>query len=401
LNLLIVASRFPSHIRGGDRLRVYYLVRELARAGHTVDLVGYDDASAPVVCDIASHCRRMERVHMDDIEFRNTRTLKNLMRFLRASLRGYPHRVQRMRTKEMPTAVSRMISEGEYDIVQFSEVIIGSVYESVAEQLRSRNIPVVFDFIDAMSASMLRSLRGGISVLSPVRLISGLLLRRYESWIIRSVQAATFVSARDRRFHDDPPNVHVIPNGVDIPADEPERKRDIDVLFVGNFETASNCDAMLWFLRDTWPRVRILRQGSTLTVVGPHPPQSILEHAAVDVTVTGEVPSTDSYYRRAKLVVAPMRFGAGIKNKILEAFAYALPVVATTEANDGIHAPPNAIVLADKSDRMAREISALLDDDPRRRDIAEHAHRFVQREYRWEKAAEGFIEIFRELWCGR
>jgi glycosyltransferase involved in cell wall biosynthesis len=205
------------------------------------------------------------------------------------------------------------------------------------------------------------------------------------------------VAERDQRALGAPPGLRVIPNGVDIADDATAVRRGIDVLFVGNFESANNRDAMRWFLGDVWLSVLDLAPAATLTVVGPNPPAFLTTLRSPQVAVTGEVPSTAPYYRRAKLAVAPLRFGTGIKNKILEAFACGVAVVSTPEANEGIDAPPEAIVLADDARGMARAIAALLADDARREELAASALRFVRERFTWERAARSYLDLYAEL----
>jgi glycosyltransferase involved in cell wall biosynthesis len=139
-----------------------------------------------------------------------------------------------------------------------------------------------------------------------------------------------------------PGNLTVLPNGVRIPARLPEKRpgRRFTLLFVGNFGYYPNDDAATFFCAEVLPRLRaVARRAVRVMLVGTSPSRRVRALAAVpDVTVTGSVPSVAPYYRDADVVVVPVRAGGGTRIKLLEAFSYRRPVVATTVGADGIEA---------------------------------------------------------------
>lgn len=102
------------------------------------------------------------------------------------------------------------------------------------------------------------------------------------------------------------------------------------VLFVGGFRHKPNVDAVHWFVNDIWPLILEGCPEARFTIVGSHPPESVSELSKVrGVECVGFVPSTHEYLDRAAVSVAPLRIGAGMKGKVTEALASALPVVST------------------------------------------------------------------------
>ncbi len=143
---------------------------------------------------------------------------------------------------------------------------------------------------------------------------------------------------------------------------QPEGRRDL--LFVGNFVHMPNRDAVQHFVADIWPAVRTRLPGAVVRLVGlPVPEVSAL--AAPDVIVTGHVPDLAPFYAASRLALAPLRFGAGVKGKVLEAMSYGLPVVMTPVAAEGTHANPDvdALIAATPADFAAAVVCLYRDDE--------------------------------------
>ncbi len=114
-----------------------------------------------------------------------------------------------------------------------------------------------------------------------------------------------------------------------------EQRRDL--VFVGGFQHPPNIDAVLWFVRDVFPRVRERLGDVTFNVIGSKAPPAILDLAHDGVVVHGFVPDIEPFMDSSRLALAPLRYGAGVKGKVNMAMSYGLPVVATSPAAEGMH----------------------------------------------------------------
>ncbi len=108
-------------------------------------------------------------------------------------------------------------------------------------------------------------------------------------------------------------------------------------VLIGPLTRRENLDAARWFVESIWPLVRRAVPDARLLIVGRaepkhHPPLS----GSPGVEVVGFVDDLDGVYAGASVVVAPLRFGAGVKFKVVDALARGTPVVATTVAAEGI-----------------------------------------------------------------
>ncbi|MEU6641406.1 glycosyltransferase [Saccharomonospora sp. NPDC046836] len=136
------------------------------------------------------------------------------------------------------------------------------------------------------------------------------------------------------------------------------------VLFVGSFDHIPNRDAARWLAEDIMPRVREQCPDALAHIVGSNPPPEIRELATDAVVVHGWVKDLAALYEQVRVVVAPLRFGAGVKGKVGEALALGVPVVATPLAAEGMHLNHgDDVLLGETAEQVAEQIVRLLRDD--------------------------------------
>ncbi|WP_066220669.1 glycosyltransferase family 4 protein [Formosa haliotis] len=132
-------------------------------------------------------------------------------------------------------------------------------------------------------------------------------------------------------------NVHeFLPKGKDF---VPFAERS-ELLFVGGFGHKPNIDAVIWLNQEIMPIVWESLPDLKINIVGSHPPQDLLDLNSEKFKVIGFVDDISSYYKTAKLFVAPLRFGAGVKGKIGQSFEYSLPVITTDVGAEGFNFSP-------------------------------------------------------------
>lgn len=136
-----------------------------------------------------------------------------------------------------------------------------------------------------------------------------------------------------------------------------------DLLFIGNYTHEPNVDAAVWFCQNVMPLIRQRSPGISLTLAGVDPTPRIRSLGAADITVTGYIPDLAPLHERHRVFVAPLRFGAGIKGKIVEALGRALPVVTTPAGAEGIGLTPGFDALvAQNAEDFAQSILRVYHD---------------------------------------
>lgn len=189
----------------------------------------------------------------------------------------------------------------------------------------------------------------------------------------------------------------VIPNGVDLdyfggrPEPVPGR-----LVFTGNMSWPPNEDAAEYFSLEVLPRIRRELPAATFWIVGADPsPRVRLLAEAPGVHMTGRVPDLRTWVQSASVYVSPLRFGAGVKNKILEAMALGTPIVATPKSLTGTPLVDGEdLLVAGTADDLARATLRLLGDEGLRQALSVTARRRVEREYSWQAIMGRFEQCY-------
>ncbi len=136
-----------------------------------------------------------------------------------------------------------------------------------------------------------------------------------------------------------------------------------DILFVGGFEHEPNIDAAEFIAREVMPLVWQQEPDARLLLVGYDPPSRVLSLANRKVTVTGHVPSIEPYMGSARVFLAALRYGAGVKGKTVQALQRGVPVVATPIGAEGIGIEPDRdALIANDAQGLAEAVLSLLSD---------------------------------------
>ena len=169
------------------------------------------------------------------------------------------------------------------------------------------------------------------------------------------------------------------------------------LIFVAGFAHGPNVDAAVWFVEEVFPRLLAQRPELKLGLVGSNPTNQVkaLQSAAVEVTGFVSDEELRLRYTKARVAIAPLRFGAGVKGKVIEAMAHGVPCVTTTTGAQGLDAgADNALRVGDTPEEQAQMILNLLaDDETWRRQVAV-ARDFVRKHYtaeaQWAALAREF-----------
>ena len=192
-------------------------------------------------------------------------------------------------------------------------------------------------------------------------------LRRMESAIVSAVDAVLACSELDaaQLLAMGARCVEVVPNGASfdpgcVASSNPPR----DVIFVGSFDWWPNIDAAQVLAREIWPLCSGRLGEARLLIVGRDPPPQVKALAGPRVVVSGRVPSVAPYLRGSRVAAVPLRAGSGTRLKILEAWAYGIPVVTTPLGAEGLPVidGENAL-LATEPAAFAEALVRVCDDD--------------------------------------
>jgi glycosyltransferase involved in cell wall biosynthesis len=264
------------------------------------------------------------------------------------------------------------------------------------QYVRDVPVPAVADLHDAISLLIRRSAERAKSPLERAKLrLESRSIAHLERRLHRHFGLVITNSDIDRdeiRRLDPRCNAITIPNGVDAayfsPGEEtPARAR---LVFTGVMGYGPNDDAAHFFIQRVLPRIREQEPECEFWAVGHGPNESLLAlDGTAGVRVTGSVPDVRPFVREARAFVCPLRYGTGMKNKILAAMAMRRPVLATSISLDGIDAVPEEHVLvADSPEELARQSLRLIRDDELVAGLCDSAQAWIEENFSWSQRAE-------------
>ena len=415
---LVVTTRLPFPPVSGQKIMLGNVCRALAEhCGHEIVVAGVvDDPSYPE--QRPAFIARLHPLHTLSFPKR----LGNLLRYSFFG-RSLPQQVALFYDRSIIARVRAIIEDEKPDAVVVSLV-------RATEYCKDFKGFKIFDMTDRLSSRYAQQLRmiGKIEnpfgdylsrVPSPIAFVlrreyfkKGLLameqrlLERYEADMINTYDATVVVNPLEHielRAQFPRRSIFHIPIAVDIEwlgQDLGVRPEPDTIAFLGSLNVSHNEDTVLHFLREIFPLIRARRPGAQFLCVGEKPTRKILEHRNdPGVKITGRVDDFRPWVRRAQLFMNSVRFGTGIKVKILEAMAMGVPVVTTTIGNSGLGARNEyEILVADQPRTFADAVIRLFEDAPLRERIAANALALVRSRYSIRGIAEAWKDLF--VKCG-
>jgi polysaccharide biosynthesis protein PslH len=390
MNVLLIARCSPYPLHLGDRLILWHLARELQQRGVTLDLLAFAQSEQDwqETAHYASFFRHVQLLH-EPVRH----ALHYLQRIVLPAAR-FPRHAEAAWSPEMWRAIETQLQQQKYDVVHlFGSVQVYEFYHALGGR------PALITPYESYSLFLARQIaqQGGIA-----NRIRRIITQQFERFMFTPYASTVVVAPPDQAelLRLNPHlRVEVISNGIDLDyfTGRTAQPENPTLLFVGNFEYAPNVDAAQVLAKQILPQVRQHIPAARLLLVGNAPPPEIQALADDHITITGRVPDIRPYHMQASAFVCPLRVGAGIKNKVLEALAMGVPVVATLLSVDGIDVQHNHSALIADVDAMAGEIVRLLRDSTLQQNLAQNGRALIETQYSWGSKAEAYHTLYRQI----
>ncbi len=257
----------------------------------------------------------------------------------------------------------------------------------MAPYIEHFHIPKIIDFVDVDSDKWRQYAEQCNFPKSFIYKLEFDRLRKLETRLCRLFNCSIVTTDHEKSLLDYSDNVMVIPNGIDLEYYTPRISLDQNILiFTGAMNYFPNIDAMLYFHDEIFPLILKKIPDVKFFIVGMNPVQKIRRLSSKNIIVTGTVDDVRDYLGNASVCIAPLRIAKGIQNKILEAMAMQVPVVATSQANNGIDAiHGREIMIADNADDFANATVMLLKSRLLRQAIVKAARSLIEEKFNWER----------------
>jgi sugar transferase (PEP-CTERM/EpsH1 system associated) len=383
-NLLHLVHRMPYPLNEGEKARSYHILKFLT-AMHRVfvgTLIDDPDDEADVYT-LRALCADLHVAHMHPSRAR-IGSVAGLLDGQALTLRHY-------RDTMLQRWVRRIAHRERIDTVVVFSLSMAQYAEGLA-------LPMLVDFVDVDSAKWTEHAARHSWPVSWLYRREGEQLFAYEcalaahsarSFFVTDCETALFCQMAPEAVRAS----ETMCNGVDADYLAPSAQREspfmpgeLPIVFTGVMGYLPNVEAVDWFVSDMLPGLRARWPALHLHIVGRSATPAVRALASEIVSVTGTVPDVRPYLQHAAVVVAPLSLARSIQNKILEAMAMGLPVVAAMSACVAAVDPQLGIELKEPCDPEAffHQFDALLRDATSAADKGLAGRRRVQRSYSWE-----------------
>jgi len=331
MNVLFLTHRLPYAPNRGDRIRAYYLMREMSRFASVrlFSLVHDDDEESQAGAVPFAKSVTTARV----------RRGRGLWRGVTNLLTGRPLTHALLDAPGCGAALADLVRASAPDvIVSFCSGMARFALAAPLDQF-----PLVLDLVDVDSAKWAAMAGTNRGARRWVYGREARTLGAFEAAAAARARATLVVNAREAealKALAPSANVRIIENGVDVESFQPpSAPADASVtIFCGVLSYQPNEDGVRWFAADVWPRIRAAVPSAQFLIVGSGATATIRTLAARDssIQLVGAVDRVQPHLWRAAVSVAPLLVARGLQNKVLEALAAGLPVVITPAVDAGL-----------------------------------------------------------------
>jgi len=392
-DLLFLVHRIPYPPNKGDKIRSFHFLQALAKH-YRIYLAAFvdDDEDWQYVNELKRFCKDSLLLELKPLQAKIL-SIEGLFTGEALSLPYY-------KSKQLQSWVDSTLEQQKIQKV----LIFSSVMAQFIKP--EHNLEIVADFVDVDSDKWAQYAQKKTWPASWIYQREAKKLLKFETEVAKVAKATLFVSESEANlFRNLVPNlsskITFVNNGVDLDYFTPEVEYvspysddEFVITFTGAMDYWANCDAVIWFVNEVFPKILQAKPLSRFYIVGSKPSktvQALGEKKAV--VVTGRVEDIRPYIAHADLVVAPLRIARGIQNKVLEAMAMEKRIIATPDAIEGIPVSDQEdVVIAANSNKFAENVIAFLSDSNTPQEST--ANRvFIENKFAWQACTDKLIAL--------
>ncbi len=405
MRILFLTQIIPYPPNAGPRVKTWHVLRYLHERGHDVTLASYvRDEERPYVTKLNEVCTAVHTVPI-------TRSrVADVGYWLHSHFSGRPFLIERDDLAGMRHLVQRLLAEQDFDVVHADQLTMTQFALDAKKGDGGRRPFIIFDAHNATWSIWERMRQNAPWFLKPVYRIEENRIKRYEGMLVAEFDHTMVVIDPDRDLllagvengNKVALNGRIssIPIAVDAQVLQPVPRQpgSRNILTLGTLSYPPNADGIRWFLQEVFPLVQQQVPGVTLTVIGKNPPADfgqMAEQSGGAIQVTGYVDDLTPFMAAAALMVVPVRAGSGMRVRLLEAFARAMPTVTTTIGLEGIIAEADKeILLADDPQSFAAATVKLLNDPELQEKLARNGRNLAEARYDWRAVLKQMDAVY-------
>ena len=381
MKILYIAQKIPYPIyQDGGTLMNYNILKRFNK-NHSIDLLTFSDQEFPlnytsILCE-----------NYYEIKDKSVLTWKHYLKSILFFLPPFYFN----KSTQFENKIKDLIKMNEYDAIYIDSIHMEKYSKGIKHP---KKIISLHDSISLLYNTFYNNTnKFGLKVYYK---ICSIIFKRYENKTINSYTKCFFVSDKDINYlKNNNKNVKVIPNGVDLETFNYNNEEKLDeniIVFSGIMDYKPNVDAVIYFCEKVLPLVIFNNPTIKFHIIGKNPTIEIKQLASENIVITGWVENIAEHIKKGIIYVSPLITGAGLKNKILEAMALKIPIIATTISIDGINViNEKHICIVDSPVLFAAKINELLRDESKRNNLINNSFNLINENYNWDKIVEQYI----------
>lgn len=393
MKILIVTPRIPYPPYRGDKLKIFNLIKYLSK-NHSVSLLTFYENEEQLNGDF----REVEKITTSAFAVRRT-WVESLLSVGKGIFSKLPFQVLFYQSAAFGEKLREITRDDSYDVIYF-HLIRTTQYLKYVEGTSAIKVQ---DFTDAVSMYLSRYL---VAEKNPIKKLGiGEEAKRIEVYEkeAQPFDAIYVCSEKDSDYLSSRYNgkkISLLMNGVNLdtftPLEIPYQPNRI--IFTGNMPYFANADAAVYFVKEVFPLVIKEIPDAKFYIVGQKPPQQVKALASSNVIVTGFVEDIRAEYCKSAVNIAPIRFGAGTLNKVIESLALGIPVVSTSMAISGLPAEiKSKIPSADTPSEFAKLVIDVLRNRERYAKESEVLSSIIRDKLSWDTILSDFEKELESL----
>jgi polysaccharide biosynthesis protein PslH len=394
MRILFLSQLLPFPLDAGPKIRAYYVLRYLAEAGHNVKLVcftrpGDNDHAIDQLLKI---CVSVETIPLVRSRF------KDITHGLHSLFSTTPFLILRDQLPSMRQKLAQITADCSFDAMHADQLWMSPYIMDHAGPT-----PKVLDQHNAVFMIPRRMAEHQRNRLTKLLLRNeSQKLEAFERYACDLCDRVVWVTDEDRKAVDSATgrcssHDSVIPIATDPSTNLPLRRSlPFRVTFVGGLHWPPNLEGVSWFVDKVWPKVSQAEPSAVLTLIGKGAPGKIFqEKCGSRIEVTGYVTHLVKYLCETAVFIVPLRSGAGMRVKILDAWCWGLPVVSTSMGAEGIATSPgDNLLIADDEEAFADCLLRVMQNGQLARQLSDNGRSTVSMLYDWRKVYKAWDQIY-------
>lgn len=402
MKILVVSSYLPYPLFSGGQVRLFNILKNLSRS-HEITLICEKRTyqTEKDVEEVKKICKKVITVQR-----KKQWSLSNI---LKTGFSAKSFLITGHTSSDMKKLIEKELKEKDYDLIH-----VETSY--VLQNLPKTSIPIVLVEHNVEYMVYKKYADKAPLIIKPLLYFDVLKLKKQEETFWKKATKLIAVSETEKEIMKTclPPvcrqdragreqDVMVVPNGVDtdrFSIDEKlkeNNKKELTVLFIGDFKWMQNRDSAEFILTKIWPKIDP-KLNAKLIIVGKHIPDNIKALKKENVLFDENALDTVKVYRQADILLAPIRIGGGTSFKILEAMASGVCVITTDLGAQGLSVVSGKHVLVGNTEEeIVSKLELLLTNEELRKKLIISARKFVEEKYDWKKIVNVLESVYKSV----